>query len=914
MVRLRNRLSALIAYLNASLQVKLSFALTVLLAMILLGAGYSTFLFVESIEQEGWAGRQREAAINAVRTIDDFLSRVEDTMNLVGALSVEQIERSPELLSAILDRVPAWIEIVRVDASGQMLAKATRDRPILGDQVTIALSNWFQQARAGQRYLGPLLITAESEPYVMMAVPAVDGGVVAGRLRMNLIWETVATLRFGRAGTAFIVDEQGVIIAHPDPSVVLRYTSIADRPEFRDVPPDGNQRFYINAFGEETLGVSLPIPGTRWRLFTEVSEDEATALSTRAGITFSFSLIVFGVLLLLAMNYLLHHFIFRAMNELEQGAERIGRGDLSHPLPVRPEREVAQVTRAFNSMMRQLRVRTAEIARQTASLQAEIQERRRIEQELIQARDAAEAASRAKSTFLATMSHELRTPLTAIIGYSQLLEQLAAQGLYDTVYHDAGRIRAAGMHLLTLINDILDISKIEAGRMTVSAEYADVADLVQSAVDVVQPQMAKNRNQLHVHCPPDIGILNSDSTKVRQVLINLLSNAAKFTEDGEVTLTVSRHLRDGRRWFQFVVADTGIGIPADKLDRLFKAFSQVDDSPSRKYGGTGLGLALSQRLCELIGGRITVQSTVGKGSIFTIDIPAELGDMLPLTAQIDQPMPAHNEESERAPLEVSAAVSNAIILVIDDDPTVADLMRRILPSSEMHVVAAETGAEGVRIATDLLPDLIVLDLKLPDRHGLEVLADLRATPELAATPIIVLTIDEQAQRAVTLDVAEYLVKPIEPQQLLTVVQRYCRAAGAGALPLILIVEDDLDLADLVMRTVRAVGWQAEAAFDGETGLNLALRRQPDLILLDYMLPKLDGLQLLEQLRAAPAGKDIPVILMTARDLTAEERSRLHSSVNAIQQKADLDLERLVVYIRQTIQSFPASSTATVPSD
>ncbi len=914
MVRLRNRLSALIAYLNASLQFKLSFALTVLLAMILLGAGYSTFLFVESIEQEGWAGRQREAAINAVRTIDDFLLRVEDTMNLVGALSVEQIERSPELLSAILDRVPAWIEIVRVDASGQMLAKATRDRPILGDQVTIALSNWFQQARAGQRYLGPLLITAESEPYVMMAVPAVDGGVVAGRLRMNLIWETVATLRFGRAGTAFIVDEQGVIIAHPDPSVVLRYTSIADRPEFRDVPPDGNQRFYINAFGEETLGVSLPIPGTRWRLFTEVSEDEATALSTRAGITFSFSLIVFGVLLLLAMNYLLHHFIFRAMNELEQGAERIGRGDLSHPLPVRPEREVAQVTRAFNSMMRQLRVRTAEIARQTASLQAEIQERRRIEQELIQARDAAEAASRAKSTFLATMSHELRTPLTAIIGYSQLLEQLAAQGLYDTVYHDAGRIRAAGMHLLTLINDILDISKIEAGRMTVSAEYADVADLVQSAVDVVQPQMAKNRNQLHVHCPPDIGILNSDSTKVRQVLINLLSNAAKFTEDGEVTLTVSRHLRDGRRWFQFVVADTGIGIPADKLDRLFKAFSQVDDSPSRKYGGTGLGLALSQRLCELIGGRITVQSTVGKGSIFTIDIPAELGDMLPLTAQIDQPMPAHNEESERAPLEVSAAVSNAIILVIDDDPTVADLMRRILPSSEMHVVAAETGAEGVRIATDLLPDLIVLDLKLPDRHGLEVLADLRATPELAATPIIVLTIDEQAQRAVTLDVAEYLVKPIEPQQLLTVVQRYCRAAGAGALPLILIVEDDLDLADLVMRTVRAVGWQAEAAFDGETGLNLALRRQPDLILLDYMLPKLDGLQLLEQLRAASAGKDIPVILMTARDLTAEERSRLHSSVNAIQQKADLDLERLVVYIRQTIQSFPASSTATVPSD
>lgn len=903
---LRNWLRARYEFLQTNLQIKLSFLLTVCLSIILLVVGYSLFRFVESIEQEGWEGRQREAAISAVHTIDDFLLRAEDTMVLVGALAIEQIQRSPALLPAVLQRSPAWIEIARIDPKGRVIATATRDRPIISDQATIPLANWFQQARSGQRYLGPLQITATSEPYVMMAIPAADGGVVAGRLRMNLIWETVATLRFGQAGTAFIVDEHGVIIAHPDPQVILSYTSIAERPEFRDFPPDGDQRFYINAFGRETLGVALAIPGTPWRLFAEVSEDEATALSTQAGITFTLSSIVFGLTLLATMHYLLNRFVFRVLKQLELGAERIGQGDLTRPLPVRPEREMARVVCAFNSMMYQLQARNAEIAHQTASLEAEIRERRRIEQELIKARDAAEAASRAKSVFLATMSHELRTPLTAIIGYSQLLEQMATCGCYDTVAHDASRIRAAGMHLLSLINDILDISKIEAGRMTVSAEYADVADLVRNTIDLIQPQMMKNRNRLQVHCPADIGILHSDVVKVRQALTNLLSNAAKFTEDGEVTLTVSRFQRDGHNWFRFEVADTGIGIPVDKLDKLFKAFSQVDDSSTRKYGGTGLGLALSQRLCELLGGRITVQSTVGKGSVFTMEIPAELTHRLPVPLPSLADLPVIPTAAGEVPpsVDVTGPVGNTIILVVDDDPTIGDLIRRSISMSAAHIVTAATAEMGVRLAKDILPDLIVLDLILPDRHGLEVLAEIQTIPALATTPVVVLTIDEQAQHGLTLDVAEYLVKPIEPQQLLTAIQRYYRRADPDTQPFILVVEDDQALAGLFTQTLRAAGWQAETAFDGATGLSMALSRQPNLILLDYLLPQLDGLQFLAQLRADPVGKSIPVILMTARDLSPEERHALTASANVIQHKADLDLEQLVVRIRQIVQSSP----------
>ncbi|WP_287156826.1 response regulator [Chloroflexus sp.] len=885
-----------------------------MLTAILLIAAYGVFLFIESIEQEGWAGRQREAAQNAVRTIDDFLLRVEDTLVLLGSLSAEQIRQSPDLAPELLNRIPAWVEIVRVDPDGQVIASATRDRALLADLVTIPLSNWFREARSGKSYLGPLYITADSEPYLIMAVPASDGGVVASRLRANLLWETVAAIRFGRTGNAYIVDEYGTIIAHPNPQLALSYTSISERPEFRSFPPDGEQRFYINLFGEETLGVALAIPGTPWRLFAEIPEAEATELSTQAGITFTFSLIIFGVVMVLAVNYLLNRFVFRTLEELRQGAERIGSGDLSHPLPVPPERELAQVARSFNAMMHQLRTRNAEIARQTANLKAEIQERLRIEQELIKARDAAEAASRAKSTFLATMSHELRTPLTAIIGYSQLLEQLVRKGIYDTVAHDVERIRAAGTHLLALINDILDISKIEAGRMTVSVEYADVADLVRSAVNTIIPQIEKNRNRLHVHCPPDIGILNSDATKVRQALINLLSNAAKFTEDGDVTLTVSRYQRDNQTWFRFVVADTGIGIPADKQDKLFKAFSQVDDSPTRKYGGTGLGLALSQRLCELIGGRITMESTVGVGSTFTMEIPAIPGDPLTTsTLDLDE-LPSQVTSEQPVTIDESIPVmpvSNAIILVIDDDPTVGAMIQRLMAAGEAYVVTATTGAEGLRLATDLVPDLIVLDLKLPDLHGLEVLARLRDNAELTNIPVVVLTIDEQSRRSITFPIAEYLVKPVALETLLEVVKRYCRPQFTSSTDHILLVEDDQRLAELLERTLRAAGWSVEVTFDGEAGLAAALTRPPGLILLDYMLPKLDGLQFLARLRADPVGQTIPVILMTARDLSNDERQQLAASADAIQHKAELDIETLITHIRNVLthaRSTSADST------
>ncbi|MEI8308908.1 MAG: ATP-binding protein [Chloroflexales bacterium] len=267
--------------------------------------------------------------------------------------------------------------------------------------------------------------------------------------------------------------------------------------------------------------------------------------------------------------------------------------------------------------------------KESEDLSSLIDRLRQTEMVLVQARDDADAANRAKSQFLATMSHELRTPLTAIIGYSQLLEHLVEIGDFHSIESDLHHIYTAGKHLLALINGVLDFSRIEAGQLQIVIERVDVPDLVRNAIVAVNPLIAQNRNTLQVACPACMAAMYTDPLKVRQSLLNLLGNAAKFTEAGTIQLTVTQELIGGADWVCFAVADSGIGISTDQMPKLFKPFSQIDDSLNRKYGGTGLGLALSQRLCQLLGGNITVVSTIGVGSIFTMRLPATA----PITSQ-----------------------------------------------------------------------------------------------------------------------------------------------------------------------------------------------------------------------------------------------------------------------------------------
>jgi PAS domain S-box-containing protein len=486
--------------------------------------------------------------------------------------------------------------------------------------------------------------------------------------------------------------------------------------------------------------------------------------------------------------------------------------------------------------------------------------------DLLAARRASDAASAAKSQFLASMSHELRTPLNAILGYSEMLQEDAVEAGVPALVPDLEKIHAAGRHLLTLINDILDLSKIEAGRMDLNPETFAVAPLVAGVATTVEPLVARNRNRLRVDVDATVGEILADATRLRQILLNLLSNAAKFTADGTITLTVRRTAAD----LTFAVSDTGIGMTPEQLGRLFQAFSQAETTTAARYGGTGLGLAISRKFCELMGGSVTVESTPGAGTTFLVRLPAR------------------TSPSVAAPAGAEVAVEAAdrrlpAVLVIDDDPAARDLVRRMLEREPVRVVEAANGADGIALARAERPAVIVLDVVMPSMDGWTVLSTLKATPETAAIPVVMTTMVDDRNLGFALGACAHLTKPIDRAQLAQVIAQHA-AAGAGSD--VLVIEDDAATRSLIRRAAEQSGWTVREASDGRDGLDRIRDAVPSLILLDLMMPGMDGFQFLDILRDDGAWRRIPVVVITARELSADDHRRLNGGVQHIVQKGD----------------------------
>jgi CheY-like chemotaxis protein/anti-sigma regulatory factor (Ser/Thr protein kinase) len=433
--------------------------------------------------------------------------------------------------------------------------------------------------------------------------------------------------------------------------------------------------------------------------------------------------------------------------------------------------------------------------------------------------------------------------------------------------------------------------------MDLFLEPVGVAGLVRDVSTTVGPLIEKHANALEVDAAPDLGTMRTDATKLRQILFNLLGNAAKFTERGTITLTARRE-PDG--WLTFAVGDTGIGMTEEQLGRLFQAFTQAEASTSGRYGGTGLGLTLVRHFARMLGGDVAVQSEPGAGSTFTVRLPAEAGAAGTGSVPADRGVHEAREQTDRA---------IPLVLVIDDDPASRDLLGRHLSAEGVRVVTARDGEEGLRLARQLRPAMVTLDVLMPGLDGWAVLGALKGDPATADIPVVVLTILDDRDLGYALGAADYLTKPIDRARLVALVRTHVsRDGGRRAL----VVDDDPTGREMLRRLLEREGWTVDEAADGRLGLERMAERRPDVILLDLMMPEMDGFEFVARLRSEPTSRAIPVVMITAKDLTTEERGRLTGSVERILTKATTPREQLLSEVRDLVRA--TVRRATTPAE
>ena len=774
-----------------------------------------------------------------------------------------------------------------------------------------------QEWYSGPRNSGKFHVT---EPYfddggsditmVSLTVPvSADGrfvGVAGADLSLDRVKELVQRIRVRLhmderldhldEQTSYLVSRTGRIITHPEPSLMLRKGFAGAEVVGLDggaaiaASPEGSVAFQSRGRSIRAYWSTAPLSG--WKLVLlvpeEIVQDPVVRITTQ-----TLAAGAIGVGLTLVLVTLVARRLSAPLLGLQAASSALQRGELHGGLPadiVRRPDEVGDLARGFEAMAGQVRSRERQLAEWNQNLESIVHQRTAELEvavaEATRAREEAESANRTKSAFLANMSHELRTPMNAIIGYSEMLIEEAGDLGQTALVPDLQKIQVAGKHLLGLINDVLDLAKIEAGKMTVFLETIDVGTLVQDVELTVLPLMARNHNRLEVSAPPGLGVMTSDLTKVRQALFNLLGNAGKFTENGVVRLEVRRVTQPDGDWLSFVVEDTGIGMSPEQLAQLFQAFTQADASTTRKYGGTGLGLAISRKCCQALGGDISVTSIPGQGSTFTIRLPASA----PTGAQSpNSPAPAGASGGA-----VSSDPGRPLVLVIDDDPSVLDLMERFLVKEGFAVLTAPNGREGIELAVRHQPMAITTDVMMPGMDGWAVISQLKGDPATAHIPILLVTITDTRDMGFALGVYDFIPKPVDWPRLARDLHRLQRKPDDRP---VLVVDDDPAMRDQMERLLSREGWSVACATNGREALEVLQRVEPCVVLLDLMMPEMDGFEFLDRFRQDPRHAQTPVIVLTAKEILDEDRLRLNGRISNLIAKDGIVARQILPQLR-----------------
>jgi len=569
--------------------------------------------------------------------------------------------------------------------------------------------------------------------------------------------------------------------------------------------------------------------------------------------------------------------------------------------------EIETLVASFNDMLATVQYRTEELRQATEELE---QTNRTLEEkvrertvELEHAMIAASDANQAKSAFLAKMSHELRTPMNAIIGYSEILLEDAEDEEDEATCEDLNKILAAARHLLGLINDVLDLSKIEAGRMDLFVEEQGVVGLTEQVYSTVAPLVGKGGNQFVIDCPEDVGVIRVDATKLRQILLNLISNAAKFTENGTITLKVERTSAGTDARIRFSVIDTGIGMTQDQCEKIFEAFTQAEASTSSKYGGTGLGLAITKQFAQLMEGDVIVTSEVGQGSTFTVDLPVSVDDKSKPRYKDTQIVSAEPEEAEEIPTKVMPAVAR--VVVVAEDESLRDGVMDLLPGDNYQVSHVARAKQALEVIRGIVPDIILLDVLMEGGLGLEVLNKLKADQSLAPVPVVLLTVTEDGSvPTLAVGAEDYVPKNKLGQNLPKILEKHSDERPNNRH--VLVAEDDNMVREMIGRQLSREGWEVVLAPNGKAAVEAMAERVPALVLLDLMMPKMDGFGVLREMRADDQLKNVPVVVLTSLDLTGSVRQLLRQQTERVLQKGRYSKEELLAEIKSALVEFGTS--------